>query len=98
MNIANLYYDSKNQYTTAETFYLEARNVIRKKQGVHNNLYATRTNLLGQINYRLTKYTKAEAYYIEAKMIWEKLAGKSTKENAASCNMLGILYNYWGKV
>lgn len=97
MDVAKIYYQKKNQYAAAENFYIEARNIIRRKQGVNNNLYATNANFLGQVNYKLIKYNRAEEFYIEAKLIWEKLAGKNTKESAASCNMLGILYNDWGR-
>ncbi len=96
-NLANLFYFNKSQYADAEPFYLDAREVIKKKYGASNDTYAYNGNLLGQIYYLLRQYNRAETFYIEAKEIWEKLHTKKSREYAGSCNALGILYNDSGE-
>ncbi|MBK9463332.1 MAG: CHAT domain-containing protein [Chitinophagaceae bacterium] len=92
-NTGNLFYLGKSQYSTAEIYYLEAREIIKKKDGSENDKYAMNANFLGQVNYQQRKYRPAETYYLEAKQIWERLFTKKSSQYAISCNALGILYN-----
>lgn len=92
-NIASLLYLSKSQYAAAEPVYLQAREVIKKKYGTENDMYAGNANYLGQVYYFLRQFNNAEKQYTEAKQIWERLHTKKSKEYAGSCNALGILYN-----
>ena len=91
--IANLYFNVKSQYATAEPYFLEAREIIKMKYGAENDRYITNANFLGMVNHKLIKYRPAENYYTEAKQITERLYTRKSKQYAVSCNFLGILFN-----
>ncbi len=91
--IANLYFNGKGQYAKAEPYFLQAREIIKIKDGTENDLYIAIANSLGMVNHKLIKYRLAENYYTEAKQITERLYTRNSKQFAVSCNFLGVLFN-----
>ena len=66
--IGNIYYLRKGQYATAELYYLEARQIIEKRNENKSPAFAAVASLLGQVNYKQIRYDTAEASYFEVSL------------------------------
>ena len=86
----------RGDYTQAEKYYLEAKNIYEKVLGKEHPDYATSLSNLGYLYNAIGDYTQAEKYYLEAKNIYEKALGKEHPDYATSLNNLGLLYNNIG--
>ena len=85
-------YVAMGQYSKAEPFYIEAKQVIEKLEGKDNADYATSCNNLGRVYRLMGQYEKSEVLLIEAKKLREKILGKENADYATTCNNLAILY------
>ncbi|HET6769659.1 MAG TPA: CHAT domain-containing tetratricopeptide repeat protein [Chitinophagaceae bacterium] len=85
-------YVATGQYSKAEPFYLEAKQVIEKLEGKENADYAASCNNLGRVYRLMGQYEKSEVLLIEAKNLREKILGKENADYATTCNNLAVLY------
>ncbi len=85
-------YVAMGQYSKAEPFYIEAKQVIEKLEGKDNADYAASCNNLGRVYRLMGQYEKSEVLLIEAKNLREKIFGKENADYATTCNNLAILY------
>lgn len=85
-------YVAMGQYSKAEPFYTEAKQIIEKSAGKNTADYAATCNNLGRLYRLMGHYEKSELLLIEAKDLREKILGKQNADYATSCNNLAVLY------
>lgn len=85
-------YVAMGQYSKAEPFYIEAKQVIEKLEGKENADYASCCNNLGRVYRLMGQYEKSEVLLLEAKNLREKIFGKENADYATTCNNLAVLY------
>ena len=87
----------KNDYRTAEKWYLESRAIREKVLGKEHLDYAASVNSLANLYNVMGQYEKAEPLYLESKAIREKAFGKDHPNYASSLNNLAVLYKTMGQ-
>jgi len=91
-NSAKTIKERADAYQKAESFYIEAKEIIENVYGKQHEYYVGSCNKLAGFYQLKGNYQKAEPLYLEAKTIDEKVYGKGHPYYATSCNNLADLY------
>jgi len=87
----------KNDYTEAEKWYLESKNIREKVLGKNHVDYAKTMQNIGLLYYWKGDYAAAELPLLESVSIFEKVVGKEDANYIYSLHWLGISYYKMGK-
>lgn len=86
------FYTSLGQYKKAETFLLEAKNIVLQVQGKEHSTYATNLSNLGNVYQKMAQFENSEKFYLEALQNRAENIGKEHPQYAVSLNRIGNLY------